>query len=152
MLNVDKQLTKQVMKDLISTIDDEPAITDFEDLLSNTNDVFYWDDETVDLYFSSLSGLDLFNKLSDLVAFYHDDTLLYKLLVNNGDDPSYLMEYLAYQALYKLLTVKQGFNNKIVDFIGDDVKRNTLINNQADLQKVVELSELVEDLLEKDWD
>ena len=151
MLNVDKQLTKQVMKDLISTIDDEPAITDFEDLLSNTNDVFYWDDETVDLYFISLSGLDLFNKLSDLVNFYHDRQLLYTLLADN-DDPSYLMEYLAYRVLYKLLTVKQGFNDIIVDFIGDDVEHNTLINNQADLQKVVELSELVEDLLEKDWD
>lgn len=146
MLNVDKQLTKQVMKDLIATVDDEPDVTDFEDLLSNTNDVFYWDDETVDLYISSLSGLDLFNKLSDLVNFYHDDTLLYTLLADN-DDPSYLMEYLAYQALYKLLTVKQGFNDTIVDFIGDDVEHNTLINNYA---KVDKLSELVENLLNKD--
>ena len=150
MLNVDKQLTKQVMKDLIATVDDDdPDVTDFEDLLSNTNDVFYWDDETVDLYFSSLSGLDLFNKLSDLANFYHDDTLLYKLLVNYGDDSSYLMEYLAYRVLYKLLTVKQGFNDTIVDFIGYDVKHNTLINNYA---KVDKLSELVEDLLNKEWD
>lgn len=149
MLNVDKQLTKQVMKDLIATVDDdEPDVTDFEDLLSNTNDVFYWDDETVDLYFSSLSGLDLFNKLSDLVNFYHDRQLLYKLLADN-DDPSYLMEYLAYRVLYKLLTVKQGFNDTIVDFIGDDVEHNTLINNCA---KVDKLSELVENLLNKDWD
>jgi hypothetical protein len=133
MLNVDKALTKQVISDLQKIIDE--TITDnihgyFSDLMSATNDIFYFDDTTTDMYFTGLTGTNLLDKLTALKDYYQaDDTLLSKII----DDKTQLMEYLAYQQLNNLLTSKQGFNDDIVKLVGLKVETDSYINPDTEI-------------------
>lgn len=145
MINVDKALTKQVISDLQQTIDetltsDTPSY--FSGLISDTNDIFYFDDSTIDMYFTSLTGINLLDKLTNLNDYYQaDDTLLSKII----DDKTQLMEYFAYQQLNNLLTNKQGFNDDIVKLVGLKVETDSRIDplNKDDKQLLNQLDNLL---------
>lgn len=133
MINVDKALTKRVISDLQQTIDDildSDTPMYFSDLISDTNDIFYFDDTTTDMYFTALTGTNLLNKLTNLKDYYkNDNTLLTKII----DDKTQLMEYLAYQQLNNLLTSKQGFNDDIVKLVGLKVEIDSYINPDTEI-------------------
>lgn len=164
MLNVDKQLTIQVIKDLIGAIDDtleDQKELYFSDLLHKANDSFFWEDSTIDIYLESLSGLDLYHKLSALASYhrlssltsgYYDDTLINRLVADQ-EDPGELLEYLAYQQLIKLLTVPQGFNSHIVNLVGDDIAQDIRLNPlvDQDYQELVLLVNLLEQTLMQEY-
>lgn len=137
MINVDKALTKQVISDLQQTIDDVLVCDTpmyFSDLISTTNNIFYFDDSTIDMYFTSLTGINLLDKLTNLNDYYQaDDTLLSKII----DDKTQLMEYLAYQQLNNLLTNKQGFNAEIVKLVGLKVETDSRIDPTNNNDKIL---------------
>ena len=155
MLNVDKQLTTQAIKDLIGAIDDtleDQKELYFSDLLHKANDSFFWEDSTIDMYLESLSGLALYHKLSTLASYHYDDTLINRLVADQ-EDPGELLEYLAYQQLIKLLTVPQGFNSHIVKIVGDDVVQDIRLNPlvDRDYQELVLLVNLLEQALTQEY-
>lgn len=144
MINVDKALTKQVISDLQQTIDDildSDTPMYFSDLIEMTNNIFYFDDSTTDMYFTSLTGSNLLNKLTNLKDYYTDDTLLSKII----DDKIQLIEYFAYQQLNNLLTSKQGFNDDIVKLVGLKVETDSRIDplNKDDKQLLNQLDNLL---------
>lgn len=145
MINVDKALTKQVISDLQQTIDDILVCKTpmyFSDLISTTNNIFYLDDTTIYMYFTSLTGTNLLDKLTNLNDYYQaDDTLLTKII----DDKIQLMEYLAYQQLNNLLTNKQGFNDDIVKLVGLKVETDSRIDptNNNDITLLNKLDNLL---------
>lgn len=145
MINVDKALTKQVISDLQQTIDDildSDTPMYFSDLIEMTNNIFYFDDTTTDMYFTSLTGSNLLNKLTNVKDYYQaDDTLLSKII----DDKTQLMEYLAYQQLNILLTKDQGFNTDIVKLVGLKVETDSRIDplNKDDKQLLNQLDNLL---------